>query len=63
MMLLGLLLLAFAIDHATRNIRFVCWFSRKFYDIHDYFVRAGGDGTPSHMYEYTCWNCGKKFHI
>lgn len=44
-------------------IKFVCWFSRKFYDIHDYPVRSGGDGTPSHFWEYECWNCHKKFGI
>lgn len=44
-------------------IRFTCWFSKKFWDIHDYPTNSGGDGTPSHFYTYTCWNCGKKFGI
>jgi hypothetical protein len=34
-------------------IRFTCWFSRKFWDIHYYPVACGGDGYPSHFYEYT----------
>lgn len=33
------------------------------YDLHDYPVKHGGDGTPSHFYQYTCPNCGKKFSI
>jgi hypothetical protein len=45
------------------GIRFVCWFSRHFWDIHDYLEHAGGDGTPSHMYTSHCWNCGKEFTI
>lgn len=44
-------------------IDFVCWFSRKFWDIHDYDGSHGGDGIPTHFYEYTCWNCGAKFGI
>jgi len=44
-------------------IRFICWFSRRFWDIHDYPVRKGGNGTPSHFYTYRCWNCGKEFGI
>jgi hypothetical protein len=42
---------------------FICWFSKKFYDIHDYHKRLGGDDIPTHFHEYTCWNCGKKFYI
>ena len=30
---------------------------------HDYFVKNGGDGTPSHFHKYTCWNCGEEFYI
>jgi hypothetical protein len=44
-------------------IRFVCWFSARFWDIHDYHVSRGGDSTPSHFYAYECWNCHKKFQI
>ena len=44
-------------------IRFICWFSRRFWDIHDYPVRKGSNGTPSHFYTYRCWNCGKEFGI
>ena len=48
-----------------RSVPFVCAFSAKHlkWDIHDYHVRTGGDGTPSHFYTYTCWNCGKEFGI
>ena len=45
------------------RIKFVCWFSRRFWDIHDYSVNYGGDGYPSHFYTYKCWNCGKHFGI
>jgi hypothetical protein len=44
-------------------IEWVCWFSSKFFDIHDYYEFKGGDGYPAHFYTYTCWNCGKKFEI
>ena len=30
---------------------------------HDYSVRNGGDGTPSHFYTYVCHACGEKFGI
>ena len=46
-----------------RWIDFVCWFSRKFFNIHDYPRSYGGDGYPSHFYTYRCWNCGRKFGI
>lgn len=32
-------------------------------DGHDYQRNKGGDGTPTHFYEYTCWNCGHKYYI
>jgi hypothetical protein len=41
----------------------VCRFSAAYWDIHDYHVKQGGDGTPSHFYRYTCWHCGKEFII
>ncbi len=41
----------------------VCTFSALFWDIHDYTVTKGGDGTPSHFYTYICWKCGKAFTI
>ena len=41
----------------------VCRFSAFFWDIHDYPEIKGGDGTPSHIYTYTCWYCGKAFEI
>lgn len=41
----------------------ICWFSKKFYDVHDYHKRKGGDGLPSHFYDYKCSNCGKLFII
>ena len=48
-----------------RTVPFVCEFSKRnpAHDIHDYHREAGGDGTPSHFYEYECWNCNKKFGI
>ena len=42
-----------------RWIDFVCWFSRKFHDIHDYYRSWGGDDIPTHFYIYRCWNCGR----
>lgn len=44
-------------------IRFICWFSRRFHDIHDYKKNLGGDGIPTHWHTYKCWNCGKEFEI
>lgn len=41
----------------------ICWFSNKFFDIHDYPINKGGDGTPSHFYVYKCSKCGKSFII
>ena len=48
-----------------RRVPFVCEFSERHpnWDIHDYPVAAGGDGTPTHFYTYHCWNCGKAFGI
>ena len=59
----GLFFLLWGIDRLMHTIKFVCWFSAKFWDIHDYLEQCGGDGTPSHFYDYHCWNCGKKFNI
>lgn len=42
---------------------FVCWLSAIGYDLHDYPVECGGDGTPSHFYTYKCPECGKEFGI
>lgn len=47
----------------TLWLRFVCWFSARFYDIHDYKEGWGGDGYPAHFCEYECWNCHKLFYI
>ena len=48
-----------------RRVPVVCQFATRYpgYDFHDYHVAAGGDGTPTHFYTYTCWNCGKRFTI
>ena len=40
-----------------------CWWSRKFWDIHDYRVSRCGDGHPTHCFTYRCWNCGSHFRI
>ena len=45
------------------HIDFICRFSEKYWDIHDYHERSGGDGTPSHFFQYKCWNCKKGFSI
>lgn len=42
--------------------KFICWFSRKFWDIHDY--PDGKDFKhPAHWAQYECERCGKKFYI
>lgn len=41
----------------------ICWFSKRYFDVHDYFESKGGDGAPKHFYDYTCNNCGSKFSI
>jgi hypothetical protein len=46
-----------------KPIRFRCWFSRRFWDIHDYQKEKGGDGVPSHFKTYKCWNCDQEFEI
>lgn len=47
----------------TINDGSICWFSRKFYDVHDYPLDKGGNGHPWHFYKYECPNCGAKFGI
>ena len=44
-------------------LKWVCWFSSKFWDIHDYQIKMGGDGWPSHFYTYKCSRCKKEFTI
>jgi len=41
----------------------VCWFSANYWDVHDYHISKGGDGIPSHFFEFICPNCNKKFSI
>lgn len=42
--------------------KFVCWFSYRFWDIHDY--PDGKDfKEPMHWYKYECDRCGKNFYI
>lgn len=41
----------------------ICWFSKKFYNVHDYWTSKGGDGDPDHFFVYTCHECGSKFKI
>ena len=45
------------------TIQEICDASKGEKDYHDYYYNRGGDATPSHFHEYTCWNCGKKFTI
>lgn len=44
-------------------IKWICWFSSKYFDIHDYPKELGGDGCPTHFYTYNCYNCNRKFSI
>ena len=48
--------------HSTSN-RTTCNLSETHWDVHDYSVNKGGDGVPSHDYNYTCHRCRKKFTI
>lgn len=41
----------------------ICWFSRKYYDVHDYPIHKGGDDYPTHFIKYTCHKCGEDFGI
>lgn len=41
----------------------ICWFSKKFFDIHGYQVEKGGDGIPSYFHKYKCHKCEKEFTI
>jgi len=41
----------------------ICWFSEHFFDVHDYHQFQGGDGYPSHFYQYTCHKCSANFGI
>lgn len=41
----------------------ICWFSKKFWNVHDYPVRCGGDGTPWHMDHSNCSKCGGEFSV
>ena len=57
------IVLCVTVHYLMHRIEFVCWFSARFWDIHDYLGDAGGDGMPSHFYDYHCWRCGQKFNI
>lgn len=41
----------------------ICWFSKTFFDAHDYHVHKGGTGEPIHFQSYQCHKCGKEFYI
>ena len=41
----------------------ICWFSKRFFDVHDYHIHKGGDGYPVHFYEYKCPVCDKLFYV
>jgi hypothetical protein len=41
----------------------ICWFSTRFFNVHDYHTHKGGDGTPSHFHTYVCPKCDKHFTI
>jgi len=44
-------------------MRFTCWFSRKFFDIHSYSDAKLSDPQPLHFFFYTCPDCGERFMI
>lgn len=41
----------------------ICWFSKKFWDVHDYHISKGGTGHPAHFHMYRCSKCHKDFQI
>lgn len=41
----------------------ICWFSKKFWEVHDYHKDQGGHGQPWHFHVYKCPKCGKEFII
>jgi hypothetical protein len=41
----------------------ICWFSENYYCIHDYPIKKGGDGVPTHFHTYVCTSCNKTFTI
>jgi len=59
----GLRFLKCILGFATIENNDICWFSEKFWDIHDYPKNKGGDGYPYHFYTYTCPKCKKEFEI
>jgi len=52
-----------ALGFGTIDDGSICWFSAKFWDVHDYHWEKGGDGQPSHFYTYVCPECDKHFMI
>ena len=40
-----------------------CRISKTHWDVHDYPIRKGGDGYPSHFYNYECPKCKCNFTI
>lgn len=42
--------------------RLACWFSARFFDVHDY-PQSDNGGEPWHFYTHTCKHCGKQFTI
>ena len=40
-----------------------CWFSKKFWDIHNYTNDKGGNGRKSVFNFYTCPNCRTVFTL
>jgi hypothetical protein len=44
-------------------ISWICWFSSKYWDVHDFYIHTGGDGIPFHFHTCRCWNCNKEFTI
>jgi len=44
-------------------LKFVCWFSKHFWDIHDEETECRLTYDVNHGYTYICWNCGKRFTL
>jgi hypothetical protein len=53
----------FRLNLGLSRVPEICEASEGSVDYHDYPISKGGDGTPTPVYKYTCWNCGKRFTI
>lgn len=41
----------------------ICWFSKNYWNVHDFPKDKGGNGYPDYFITYTCSKCSKKYTI